>query len=161
MNRTEIGQGTLASTNRLLLRGFSCEFCGLLDRIVLYAIASIHTSIHSNQETNSTPYKRTSRLNMHRISQTIMNLPWLERGGERSREGLRLCSRRVTGRRITRRYVLQFQLVLTKELATCTTVNAIVGSMLRRRRSSREKRLLAEAVCMRWPKVPFHEALTV
>ncbi|PWZ31880.1 hypothetical protein Zm00014a_031892 [Zea mays] len=24
---------------------------------------------------------------MHRISHTIMNLPWLERGGERSREG--------------------------------------------------------------------------
>jgi hypothetical protein len=48
MNRTEIGQGTLASTNRLLLRGFSCEFFGLLDRIVLYAIASIHTSIHPN-----------------------------------------------------------------------------------------------------------------
>jgi hypothetical protein len=36
-----------------------------------------------------------------------------------------------------------------------------VGSMLRRRRSSREKRLSAEAVCMRWPKVPFHEASTV
>jgi hypothetical protein len=33
-----------------------------------------------------------------------------------------------------------------------------VGSMLRRRRSSRKKRLSAEAVCMRWPKVPFHEA---
>jgi hypothetical protein len=33
-----------------------------------------------------------------------------------------------------------------------------VGSMLRRRRSSRKKRLSAEAVCMRWPKVPLHEA---
>jgi hypothetical protein len=48
MNRTEIGQGTLASTNRLLLRGFSCEFLGLFNRIVLYAIASMHTFIHSN-----------------------------------------------------------------------------------------------------------------
>jgi hypothetical protein len=48
MNRTEIGQGTLASTNRLLLRGFSCEFLGLFNRIVLYVIASIHPSIHSN-----------------------------------------------------------------------------------------------------------------
>ena len=36
-----------------------------------------------------------------------------------------------------------------------------VGSMLRRRRSSREKQLSAEAVCMRRPKVPFHEASTV
>ena len=48
MYRTNIGQGTLASTNQLLLRGFSCEFFGLSNRIVLYAIASIHTSIHSN-----------------------------------------------------------------------------------------------------------------
>jgi hypothetical protein len=46
MYRTKIGQGTLASTNRLLLRGFSCEFFGLLNQIVLYASAYIHTSIH-------------------------------------------------------------------------------------------------------------------
>jgi hypothetical protein len=57
MNRTEIGQRTLASTNRLLLRGFSCEFFGLLDRIVLYTIASIHTSTYLIRK-NSTPYKR-------------------------------------------------------------------------------------------------------
>jgi hypothetical protein len=36
--------------------------------------------------------------------------------------------------------------------------NGVVGSMLRRRRSSRKKRLSAEAICMRWPKVPLHEA---
>jgi hypothetical protein len=48
MYRTKIGQGILASTNRLLLMGFSCDFFGLLNRIVLYASASIHTSIHSN-----------------------------------------------------------------------------------------------------------------
>jgi hypothetical protein len=35
---------------------------------------------------------------------------------------------------------------------------ATVGSMLRRRRSYRKKRSSAEAVCIRWPKVPFHEA---
>jgi hypothetical protein len=57
MYRTEIGQGTLASTNRLLLRGFSCEFFGLLNRIVLYASANIHTSTHLIQK-NSTPYNR-------------------------------------------------------------------------------------------------------
>jgi hypothetical protein len=34
----------------------------------------------------------------------------------------------------------------------------IVGSMLRRRRSPRKKRLSAEAACVRWPKVPLHEA---
>jgi hypothetical protein len=33
-----------------------------------------------------------------------------------------------------------------------------VGSMLRRRRSLGKKRLSAEAVCIRWPKVPLHEA---
>jgi hypothetical protein len=48
MYRTKIGQGTLASTNRLLLRGFSCEFFGLPNQIVLYVSANIHTSIHSN-----------------------------------------------------------------------------------------------------------------
>jgi hypothetical protein len=48
MYRTEIGQGTLASTNRLLLKDFSCEFFGFLDQIVLYPSANIHTSIHSN-----------------------------------------------------------------------------------------------------------------
>jgi hypothetical protein len=34
----------------------------------------------------------------------------------------------------------------------------IVGPVLRRRRSSRKKRPSAEAVCVRWPKVPLHEA---
>jgi hypothetical protein len=57
MYRTEIGQGTLASTNRLLLRGFSCEFFRLLNQIVLYASTNIHTSTHLIQK-NSTPYNR-------------------------------------------------------------------------------------------------------
>jgi hypothetical protein len=35
---------------------------------------------------------------------------------------------------------------------------APVGPVLRRRRSSRKKRPSAEAVCIRWPKVPLHEA---
>jgi hypothetical protein len=50
MNRTEIGQGTLASTNRLLLRGFSCEFFGFSDQIVLYASANTHTSTYLIQK---------------------------------------------------------------------------------------------------------------
>jgi hypothetical protein len=49
MYRTEIGQGTLASTNRLLLRGFSCEFLGLLDQIVLYANTIIHSHLKSER----------------------------------------------------------------------------------------------------------------
>jgi hypothetical protein len=57
MYRTEIGQGTLASTNQLLLRGFSCEFFGLLNQIVLYASANIHTSTHLIQK-NNPPYNR-------------------------------------------------------------------------------------------------------
>jgi hypothetical protein len=48
MYRTKVGQGTLASTNRLLLKGFSSEFFGFLNQIVLYASANIHTSIHLN-----------------------------------------------------------------------------------------------------------------
>jgi hypothetical protein len=39
-----------------------------------------------------------------------------------------------------------------------TTTSEAVGSMLHRRRSSRKKRLSVEAVCIRWPKVPLHEA---
>ena len=57
MNKTEIGQGTLASTNQLLLRGFSCEFLGLFNQIVLYTSTNIHTSEHLIQK-NSTPYNR-------------------------------------------------------------------------------------------------------
>jgi hypothetical protein len=57
MYRAEIGQGTLASTNRLLLRGFTCEFFGLFNRIVLYADANIYTSTRLIQK-NSTPYNR-------------------------------------------------------------------------------------------------------
>jgi hypothetical protein len=45
MCRTKIGQGTLASTDQLLLRGFSCDFFGLLNQTVLYASANIHPSI--------------------------------------------------------------------------------------------------------------------
>jgi hypothetical protein len=55
MYRTKIGQGTLASTNQLLLRGFSCEFLGLFNQIVLYTSANIHTFTHLIQK-NSTPY---------------------------------------------------------------------------------------------------------
>jgi hypothetical protein len=36
--------------------------------------------------------------------------------------------------------------------------SAVVGPMLRRRRSYRKKRSSAEAVCIRWPKVPLREA---
>jgi hypothetical protein len=42
MYRTKIGQGTLASTNQLLLRGFSCEFFGRFSEIVLYTSSNIH-----------------------------------------------------------------------------------------------------------------------
>jgi hypothetical protein len=57
MDRTRIGQGTLASTNQLLLRGFSYEFLGLFNQIVLYTSTNIHISTHLIQR-NSTPYNR-------------------------------------------------------------------------------------------------------
>jgi hypothetical protein len=47
MNRTEIGQRTLASTNRLLPRGFSRELFGFLDQVALY----VNTIIHSHFKT--------------------------------------------------------------------------------------------------------------
>jgi hypothetical protein len=40
----------------------------------------------------------------------------------------------------------------------CNMTSGDVGSMLRRRRSSREKQFSTEVVCTRWPKVPFHKA---
>jgi hypothetical protein len=54
MYRTEIGQGTLASTNQLLLRGFSYEFLGLFNQIMLYTSSNMH-STHLIQK-NNTPY---------------------------------------------------------------------------------------------------------
>jgi hypothetical protein len=39
-----------------------------------------------------------------------------------------------------------------------TKTEGPVGPVLRRRRSSRKKRPSTEAVCVRWPKVPLHEA---
>jgi hypothetical protein len=50
------------------------------------------------------------------------------------------------------------KMVVVMVLAKSEIDLVTVGSMLRRRRSSRKKRLSAEAVCMRWPKVPLHEA---
>jgi hypothetical protein len=50
MYRTEIGQGTLASTNRLLLRGFSCEFFGFLNQIVLYTSSNMHSHLKSESK---------------------------------------------------------------------------------------------------------------
>jgi hypothetical protein len=47
MNRTEIGQGTLASTNRLLLRGFSL---GFLNQIVLYTSPNMHSHLKSESK---------------------------------------------------------------------------------------------------------------
>jgi hypothetical protein len=43
-------------------------------------------------------------------------------------------------------------------MSSIKLVLSSVGPMLRRRRSSRKKRLSAEAVCIRWLKVPIHEA---
>jgi hypothetical protein len=51
-----MGQGTLAFTNRLLLRVFTCNSFGLHQLTVIYTSSNIH-SIHLIQK-NSTPYSR-------------------------------------------------------------------------------------------------------
>jgi hypothetical protein len=51
-----MGQGTLASTNQLLLRGFSCELFGLFNQIVLYMSSNIHSTYLIQK--NITPYNR-------------------------------------------------------------------------------------------------------
>jgi hypothetical protein len=50
MYRTEIGQRTLASTNQLLLRGFSCLFFGFLNQTVIYANTTIHSHLKSESK---------------------------------------------------------------------------------------------------------------
>jgi hypothetical protein len=56
MYRTKMGQGTLASTNELLLRGFSCEFLGLFNQIMLYTSSNMHSTYLIQK--NSTPNNR-------------------------------------------------------------------------------------------------------
>jgi hypothetical protein len=62
--RTNTGQGTLASTNQLLLRVFSCDLFGLRNQTVIYASTIIHS--HLKSERNNTPYKETNQLNTHK-----------------------------------------------------------------------------------------------
>jgi pyrroloquinoline quinone (PQQ) biosynthesis protein C len=50
MYRTMIDQGTLASTNRLQLRGFSYEFFGFLNQIVLYTSSNMHSHLKSESK---------------------------------------------------------------------------------------------------------------
>jgi hypothetical protein len=58
-----MGQRTLAFTNQLLLRVFTCNPFGLRQRTVIYASA---TYIHIlNQERNSTPCKETNKAHVY------------------------------------------------------------------------------------------------
>jgi hypothetical protein len=50
MYRTKMGQGTLASTNQLLLGCFSCLFFGFLDQTVIYAGTNIHSHLQSESK---------------------------------------------------------------------------------------------------------------
>jgi hypothetical protein len=45
-----VGQGTLASTNQLLLRGFSYLFFGFLDQTVIYAGTNMHSHLQSESK---------------------------------------------------------------------------------------------------------------
>jgi hypothetical protein len=62
-------------------------------------------------------------------------------------------------------FLLSPSALFTRNLELClilmpwrSTFRIAVGPMLRRRRSYRKKRSSAEAVCIRWPKVPLREA---
>jgi hypothetical protein len=55
-------------------------------------------------------------------------------------------------------YVSNMQLDTKRCALKVFFIKHVVGTMLRRRRSCRKKLLSAEAVCMRWPKVPLYEA---
>jgi uncharacterized protein YjbK len=45
-----MGQGTLASTNQLLLSVFSCDLFGLRNQTVIYASTTIHSHLKSESK---------------------------------------------------------------------------------------------------------------
>jgi hypothetical protein len=45
-----MGQGTLASTNHLLLRVFSCDLFGLHNQIVIYVSTTMHSHLKSESK---------------------------------------------------------------------------------------------------------------
>jgi hypothetical protein len=45
-----MGQGTLVSTNRLLLRVFSCDLFGLCNQTVIYASTTIQAHLESESK---------------------------------------------------------------------------------------------------------------
>jgi hypothetical protein len=75
MYRTKIGQGTLASTNRLLLRGFSCEFFGFLNQIVLYTSSNmhLHLKLESKQYTTQRDESNSHTLDIWLALTTILS----------------------------------------------------------------------------------------
>jgi hypothetical protein len=56
MSRTQMGQGTLAFTNQLLLRVFTYNSFGLHQLTVIYTSSNIHPTYFIQK--NSTPYNR-------------------------------------------------------------------------------------------------------
>jgi aspartate carbamoyltransferase catalytic subunit len=50
VSRTYIGQRTLAFTNQMLLRVFSCNFLRLSKWIIIYTSASIHSHLRIRKE---------------------------------------------------------------------------------------------------------------
>jgi hypothetical protein len=56
MSRAYMGQGTLAFTNRLLLRVFTCNSFGLDQLTVIYTSSNIHST--NLIQKNITPYNK-------------------------------------------------------------------------------------------------------
>jgi hypothetical protein len=77
---------------------------------------------------------------------------------EKAHSSLQSYSTEVLGPRVRRLDQIYKRSCMKTICPTVISSLEPVGSMLRRRRSSRKKRLLAEAACVRWPKVPLHEA---
>jgi hypothetical protein len=75
--RTKIGQGTLASTNQLLLRGFSCEFFGFLNQIVLYMSSNMHSTHLTPKEQYTIQW---NAINKHTFDAGLANTVKRERG---------------------------------------------------------------------------------
>jgi hypothetical protein len=72
-----MGQGTLAFTNRLLLRVFTCNSFGLHQLTIIYTSSNIHST--DLIQKNSTPYNRMLYINRHSTQGSHLRLSEKER----------------------------------------------------------------------------------
>jgi hypothetical protein len=95
---------------------------------------------------------------IHRTVRCAPDCPVSQRSAEPT-VGRRICARHVAWPMIGRRHrTVRCAPDMSGAPTAPRSATVGVGPMLRRRRSYRKKRSSAEAVCIKWPKVPLREA---